>query len=454
MLSARSPKQGWTILIACIVSLGGLLYGYDIGVISGALLFLRKSIYLTDHETGLIVGAVLLGSLAGTFIAGPLADWCGRRYSLITSAFVFIIGTLLVLLATNFYTLYASRLLLGAGVGAIAVIVPMYIAEVMPAKDRGKYVALFQLLLTFGIVLAYIVDLLLTPSGNWRAMFGVVLLPAGLMLLGILFIPESPRWLVGKCNDQQALAILMKSRTVRQAEQELIAINKSLGHKQHGAWSELLQRQHILPLFIALSVAILNQLTGINSFLQYAPDILKHSGLMSNTSVMKVSVLIGSINFLVTIFAIGLIDKIGRKTLLWGGVAGVVLSECFLASVTRGYFSPQITGLLSAIGMCAFIISFAIGPGVIVWLAISELLPNAIRSKGIALCLGVNSFVGTALASLFLDLRAWIGISGTYAFCAGCSVLYFFLAYYLLPETKSQSLEEIEQIFNKESEAY
>ena len=166
---------------------------------------------------------------------------------------------------------------------------------------------------------------------------------------------------------------------------------------------------------------------------------------------MKVSVLIGTINFLFTIVAILLIDRVGRKPLLWIGISGVVISEVFLAVVTNMQLAEHTAGILSAIGMCGFIVFFAIGPGVVVWLAISELLPTIIRGKGMALCLGINSLAATLLASLFLDLRSWIGISGTYWFCAACSLLYFFVAFYLLPETKAQSLEQIEKLFEKDT---
>ncbi len=430
--------------ISCLVSIGGILYGYDIGVISGALLFIKDTIPMTDTQIGVIVGAVLAGGLVGTLLAGPIGDGFGRRPLIILSSLVFICGVILILLAHSFITMLLARLLLGTGVGVVAVAVPLYVSEIVSANDRGKYVTFFQLLLTFGIVMAYFVDLIFTPSGNWRGMFAVVLVPAFILFIGMLFLPETPRWLVA--NNQASLArqILRRIRpSAIEVENEMHTIQLSL-HETQGSWRELFSPSCWMMTLTAVSVAIFNQLTGINSFLQYAPLLLKNAGLGSDVVTMIGSAGIGILNFLCTIIAIGFIDTLGRRPLLLIGVMGVIIAECYLGLISHLGLSALTTGVLSLIGLFIFIVFFAIGPGVVVWLAISELFPTRVRGKGIALCLFFNSLASTLLATFFLPLSHALGMSQTYWLFATFTLGYFLVALFLLPETKTKSLEEIQ----------
>ena len=448
MDTSRQQKL-WVMGVALLVGIGGMLYGYDIGVVSGALLFIQKSIPMGPTETGVIVGAVLGGGLLGTLIAGPACDRFGRRTMIAVASVIFILGVFCILLANSFLSLLLARLLLGIGVGVVAVAVPLYVAEMVPETSRGKYVTFFQLFLTFGIVAAYFVDMAFTASGDWRAMFAVVLIPAAIILFGIFRLPETPRWLVANNRIEQAQSVLQKMRTQDDSAKMLVEIKASLVDSS-GSWGELLSRKLALPLFIAVSIAVLNQWTGINTFLQYAPDILKDTGLGSNFASMLGSAGIGMVNFLCTILAICLIDVVGRKPLLVIGVAGVVIFELFLGLVNFLHFSTHLTGVLSLIGLLGYIFFYAIGPGVVVWLAISELLPTRVRGKAVALCLFFNSLAGTLLASIFLDLIKTIGMAGTFWFCAACSVCYLCIAYFLLPETKARTLEDIQRQFTQQ----
>jgi sugar porter (SP) family MFS transporter len=437
----------FTFAISLLVGMGGILYGYDIGVVSGALLFMRKSIAMTDAQLGFIVGAVLAGGLVGTLLAGPAADRFGRRALIATACVIFISGVACILVSHSFDMVLAARLLLGVGVGIVAVAVPLYVAEIVPAEHRGKYVTFFQLFLTFGIVLAYFVDLAFTPTGNWRAMFAVVLIPALILFVGILCLPPSPRWLCAQGAVERAKAVLAKTHPEYQVMPALNGILASL-ETNDGTWRELFSSAQALPLFIAVSIAILNQWTGINTFLQYAPEIFRETGLGSNTVAMMGAVGIGSLNFLCTIVAIFLVDRLGRRRILLTGIAGVFLAEAFL--VVSTLFAPaNELGWLSLYGFFAFIIFFAIGPGVVVWLAISELMPTKLRGKAMALCLFFSSLSGAMLASVFPDLQNTLGLAGTYSLCAAFTFIYFILTWRLLPETKRKSLEEIQVYFQK-----
>lgn len=443
----KEVRNKFVLLIACLVSIGGILYGYDMGVISGALLFINNTIPLTDNEVGYIVGAVLGGGLIGTLIAGPIGDKFGRRFLIALSSIIFIAGVSFILVANSFLTLLLARLLLGVGVGVVAVSVPLYVAEIVPSKDRGKFVTFFQLLLTFGIVLAYFVDLLFTSSGNWRAMFAVLFIPSVTLLIAIIFLPESPRWLMANNKEEKAHKVLRQIRnTEAEVNEDIQSIKLGL-QEVRGSWKQLFSHQLLLPSLVAIAIAIFNQLTGINSFLQYAPLILKNAGISSNIITMIGSAGIGILNFLFTIIAISLIDSLGRRPLLLVGVAGVIASEIFLGLVN--YFIPDSpdAGILSLIGLLFFIMFFAVGPGVVVWLVISELFPTQVRGKGIALCLFFNSLASTTLATMFLPLVKHIGVGQTYWLFALFTTGYFLVAYFFLPETKEKSLEEIQHYF-------
>ena len=451
MSSSSAQQKFWLLKIVMLVAIGGILYGYDIGVISGALLFIKKTIPMSSSEIGLIVGAVLAGGLVGTLIAGPLADSLGRRSIIMFASTTFIVGVCSVLIADTFTILLIARFILGIGVGVVAVAVPLYVSELVPACDRGKYVTFFQLFLTFGILLAYGVDLFFGSTGNWHAMFAFVLIPATILLIGGTQLPESPRWLVSKGRLRAARAVLGRTFSAKEADRALIEIHNST-KESSSHWSALFSTRCALPLFIACSIAILNQWTGINAFLQYAPLLFKQAGISSNAAALIASMGIGAINFLCTALALCFIDRVGRKKLLILGITGIIASECFLGVVTgSAMWHPSQQGLYAMYGLFSFIFFYAIGPGVVVWLSISELFPTQVRGKGMAVCLFLNSLAGTLLASFFMNLEHWVHLSGAYFLCAGCSVVYLCIASALLPETKDKTLESIQHDFSTRS---
>ena len=449
-MSAMCLRQRLLVtLMVSLVGLGGILYGYDIGVISGAMglidtYFKQHGHSLTNMQQGVIYGAVLAGGLLGTLIAGPMADRYGRRIAIIFACLNFMLGIGLITAATTFMSLLAARLVLGIAVGIVAVAIPLYVAELVSAEQRGKYVAFFQLFLTSGILLAYVVDLGLVAGGHWRMMFAVVLIPTCILFLAMCFLPESPRWLWEQGKSALARTVLLKTHTTAQTETALAEFAEQAAADQ-GSWRELFTGSTGFVLILAVAIAILNQWTGINTFLQYAPSLLKSSGVNSS---MQTAVGIPLLNLICTLLALFLVDKIGRRVLLLVGVGGVFLAELFLGMVP--YISTHMVASsnLMLYGFYAFISFFAIGPGVVIWLVVSELFPTRLRGKGIALCLFFNSLAGTILSTLFLSIQSWLGVSGSYWLCAMFSLAYFVIVYCYLPETKGVSLEQIQHFFS------
>jgi len=442
-----SSKTLIFFMIFC-AGLGGILYGYDIGVISGALIFIQKAIPMGPGQMGLIVGGVLGGGLVGTLITGPLADRFGRRTMIITACLIFILGVISILMAETFTVLFLSRVLLGIAVGIVAVAVPLYLTEVAPAHIRGRSVTVFQLLLTFGILLAYCVDLIFTESGNWHAMFAVIILPTLFLFFSMLFLPETPRWLLSKNRPEEAKTVLLKTRPVEEAEKELLQIQESL-LTTDGHWKDLFVKGLWLPLSVSLLIAICNQLTGINVLLQYAPMVIHSAGLQSESSAMFGTIGIGLVNFLGTILSFFLIDRFGRRVLLITGTAGIVLSYLCLSLLPHLALAELLQAELSLLCLVTYIFFFAIGPGIVVWLAMSELMPTKVRGKALALALFANSMAAFILSSTFLYITNGLGMSGTYLLFAGFTIIYLLVAIFMLPETKNKTLEEI-QIFYQE----
>lgn len=434
-------------IVMALAGLGGILYGFDIGVISGALVFMKDDLSISANDASLIVSAVLGGGSLATLCSGPFADRFGRRYSINVSAVVFIIGTLILVFATGFHMVMVGRLVQGIGIGIITIVVPLYMTETIPSRLRGRGVALFQLCLTFGILLGYLVNYGLRSTGNWHWMFATVLIPSVIFLLGGWFLlPRSPRWLYQHGHVEEARAVLTRVQGgahVEAALAEMKSIIEDESKQAGGAWGLLLRPGYRKAFLIALGVGILTQLTGINVLLQFNATILQASGLM-NTALLG-SVGVGLVNFLVTIVAMSLVDKLGRRPLLIIGTAGVMVALLFIGCI-HAFFPPStFAGYATLAGFIVFIVFYAVGPGVVVWLAVSEILPLAIRAKGMAIALFANSLTSAGLAAVFMLVVGAIGYAGMFFVLAFFVLLYLLIAIFPLPETKGRSLEEIEQ---------
>ncbi len=448
MSEMTSQQRLWVTMLVTLVAIGGVLYGYDIGVIAGAMhlindYFKALGVPLTPFQQGRIHGAVLAGGLVGTLLASPVADRFGRRSVILFACVNFVIGIVLIILSSTFMTLLAARLVLGVAVGIIAVAVPLYVTELVDAERRGMYVGFFQLFLTLGILLAYVVDWQLDKGGHWRLMFAVVLVPTAILFIGMCFLPESPRWLWRQGKEKASRQVLKKTHAQTAVDQVVNEFKQS-SIAERGRWSDFRSRSQLVMLGLAVMIAILNQWTGINTFLQYVPDLLRDSGVGTHLNSLTMSLPVPILNVVCTLFALTLVDRLGRRYLLLLGTAGVFWSEVFLSVVPFLSHSHVVQTWLMLAGFCLFIVFFAIGPGVVIWLVISELFPTRLRGKAMALCLFFNSLAGTLLADCFLLIQHALGHSGTYMLCASCSLLYFVLVYYFLPETKRRSLESIE----------
>jgi SP family galactose:H+ symporter-like MFS transporter len=445
-----TAKHRMNLAVFIFAAIGGVLYGYDLGIISGALLFIDRDIPMTVNQTSFLVAAVFGGGSIATLASGFLSDWLGRRLMILLSAFIFIISVFIVVFAQSYDMLLFGRLVQGVGVGVITIVVPLYLTESMPTALRGRGVTAFQLLLTLGIFLASLVGLFFTSSGDWRGMFSTALVPGMIMFVGCFFLSDSPRWLAMKGRFDQAYKVLKKTRCTDDARRELVQMRNAVESGRQGfdsAKINIWQRRYMVPICLVFAIAILQQLTGINSLLQLSSVILKEAGLKSNIVDMLGTNAIMGLNFVMTIVAISLVDKLERRTLMSFGTGGIVLSLIFCACVF-GFMSEGVDkGFMLLAGVLGFIFFYAVGPGALVWAVLSELLPSKVRSRGLAIALFLNSLTSSIFASIFLGMASHIGYAGVFCVSGFFTLLYFIVCFWLIPKTKGKSLEDIEEQF-------
>jgi SP family myo-inositol transporter-like MFS transporter 13 len=582
-----SAKLGYNQFLLLVAGLGGLLYGIDVGIIGGALPYLEATSHLNASELSAIVAAVLLGSVFSTLFAGLLADWMGRKPMMILSGVAFTISIPVIALSQGYGPLFFGRLLQGMSGGFIGVVVPLYLAECLSASTRGKGTGIFQWLLTLGIVAAAFVGIYYSyrvaavaqvsdaaalfafKNQAWRRIFWVSLPPGLIFVLGSFLVSESPRWLFRKGRKEQALAALLRSRIPEQAAIELremeetaeAAVRGSAGAVGHDS---ILRRKYVIPFLLACVILACNTATGINSLVGFNTGILLQSGL-SDLQAHWGYVIFTTVNFLMTVIGLSLVDRKGRRFLLIIGTSGIIVSlvgvgllflrtekhsidcrsflqsqvgpdqtltllidpaktaqllansgapqtsirpdrasfaviysygdftastsfvrsddpsprtlsitreSCVPANKVQAFFQNPFANLdaartaplriekailgavpgegngwIAALGLYAFVAFYAMGPGVCVWLALSELMPTRIRSNGMSIALLINQLVSTTLAGIFLPFVSNHGFSSIFFLFAGFTVIYFLTAVFLLPETKGKTLEEIEAHF-------
>ena len=447
---ARPGSRRFVYMAAAFAGLGGLLFGYDTGVISGAELFFKNDFSLSTFALEIIVSGVLAGASAGALAGGRLADLFGRRILLIATALIFAAGALVCAAAVSPGMLIAGRIIVGIGIGLSSGTVPVYISEVSPPDARGWTVSLFQLAITLGILLAYLVDYAFARIQGWRWMFGIALVPAAIFGIGMLFLPESPRWLARRGRNDAARAILARIRGTSNVEAELQEIMHGLAEaREQGTWRDMLEPSLRPALIVGIGLAIFQQVTGINTVIYYAPMIVQSAGISSASGAILTTAGIGLVNVLMTIVSMWLIDRVGRRPLLLTGIAGMIVT---LGVLGWAFHFAQPGGLLSwlaVISIMVYVASFAISLGPIFWLLISEIYPLKVRSSAEGVAATFNWLANLVVTLTFLTLLQMVGTSRTFWLYDVFGIGAWIFSYYLAPETKNRSLEEIEKFWRK-----
>ncbi|MEZ0484402.1 sugar porter family MFS transporter [Fibrella aquatica] len=451
----KKTNNTYLYLVCLVAALGGFLFGFDTAVISGTVSLVKADFTLDAVQEGWFVSCALLGCIVGVSVSGKLSDAYGRKLVQILSAVLFLASAIGCMLSSTFTTLIAFRLIGGLGIGVASMVSPLYISEFAPSRYRGMMVSLYQLALTIGIVIAYFSNAYLAShtteyAGNeslgtilstqvWRGMLGLGAVPAVIFLLALLMVPESPRWLLLRGQEQKAKAILTRIDGSVSAQQEIDAFNAS-GDEGHGNLSELFTPTYRRALWIGLLLPFLSQVCGINAVIYYGPRILEQAGFTLNNALGG-QVTIGLVNVAFTFVAIFTIDKWGRKPLLYAGVGGAVLSLLIIGLL----FQLDITsGLWILLFILAFIACFAFSFGPVCWVVVGEIFPNNIRGKAMALAtlsLWIGNFLVGQLTPLLLED---LGSAWTFWLFALCCSPALWLTWKLIPETKGRSLEEIE----------
>jgi sugar porter (SP) family MFS transporter len=447
MIPPTSPQKTsyFFVFIAAVAALSGILFGYDTGVISGAILFINDAFALSPQMNGVVVSAVLLGALLGAAISGRLTDRFGRKRLLIADAIIFIIGTLISAFAPSIALLIVGRIVVGLAIGVASYIAPLYISEIAPARHRGALVSLNQLAITIGILLSYIVDYFFAQTGQWRWMFGAGVVPAVLLLIGMIYLPYSPRWLVSRGQYTKALGILRRIRgNEEQANTELSAIKATLQDKQ-GDWKMLFSKGIRPTIYIGIGLAVIQQVTGINTIIYYAPTIFKMAGFESATTAILATMGVGVVFVLFTIIALPLIDTLGRRVLLLVGMVGMALSLAALSwAFHQGDTTVASLKWVALGSMVVYIACFAFSLGPIMWLLIAEIYPLKVRGLGSSLATCANWGSNMIVALTFLTLIKLLGPSATFLIYFIVTLISIFFIYWFVPETRGVTLEQIE----------
>lgn len=448
-----SPGTGknncFVYFIAAIAATGGLLFGYDTGVISGALLFIKKEWSLMPMSQELVVSAVLVGAILGAAFSGKLADRFSRRTVIIGTAVIFFVGSFWTSMAHSVSLLIAGRVVIGVAIGVASFAVPLYISEISPPRVRGALVSLNQLAITIGIVLSYLIDDAFAhlPHG-WRYMFLIGIFPAMILGIGMLFLPRTPRWLMSKGKEDEASLVLEKLSGKEDVAKSIREIKRTMDEESGGSWSELARPWLRPTLIIGIVLMFIQQVTGINTVIYYAPTIFQMAGFQSATSAISATVGVGIVNVLMTVVAIWLVDKWGRKPLLSVGLIGIVVSLGILGFAFKEQAVLGAGLKWVAVGsLVLYIASFAVSLGPICWLIISEIYPLKIRGVAMSLATVANWAFNFVVALTFLTLVQKITATGAFWLYGVVGIAGWFFCYYYVPETKGHTLEEIEDHF-------
>lgn len=436
----------WLYVVAIVASLGGLLSGYDTGVISGALLFINETWDLSISLQGVVVSSVLIGAVIGAATNGVLADIFGRKKIIMATAIIFILGSILCGFAPNVYVLIISRIFVGLAVGIVNFVIPLYLSEIAPKAVRGTLVSLYQWAITAGILFSYAINSAFANSVfSWRWMLLAGVLPGLVLLIGMSFMSDTPRWLISKNKDEEAKKVLKKIEPDVDTENEIKEIKHTLKLNENLDRKFKFKKWMIMPFVVGVGIMFAQICTGINTIIYYAPTIFKIAGFDSNSNAIYATTGIGVVNFLMTIVAVFFTDKLGRKPLLYFGLTGVMLS---LAALGCAFAYQEVLGAglkIVAVGsLVTYIICFAMSLGPIGWILVSEVFPLKIRGIAMSICTVANFAFNFFVVGSFPVLIHKIGGAYTFWGFAAVSFLCILFVYFFVPETKGISLEQIE----------
>ncbi len=464
----NKENLGYVVFLSVVAAIGGILFGYDTAVISGTTSKVAEQFNLNSLQLGWYVGSALIGSIIGVASAGVLSDRFGRKKAMLFSAFMFSLSAIGCAICKGFAGLVVYRIIGGVGIGVVSIVSPIYISEVAMASRRGTLVSLYQLAITVGFLLAYFVNyqiLGVAESGErlssgwantllideyWRCMLGSETLPALLFFFIIFLIPESPRWLIVKGQGDRAAAILQRIYvTPDEASRQRAVTEQSISGEVKSEWKALLSPGIFKAVLIGSAIAILGQFMGVNAVLYYGPEIFKDAGLSSGDALFS-QVLVGVVNMLTTVIALLIIDKVGRKTLVWWGVSGMIVS--LLAIGFYFIFPEQLGSIFMLVFFLFYVFCCAISISAVVFVLLSEMYPNNVRGTAMSIA-GLALWVGTYLIG---QLTPWLlenvppfAPAGTFFLFALMCVPYLLIMWKLVPETTGKSLEEIEQFWTK-----
>jgi len=457
----------WLGVVLAVVIVAGGLFGYDQGVISAALPGIEAEFSLRVLMVQVVTSWVTLGALVGSLVGGALSDEFGRKRTMLFAGALFTFGAAVQWSAPDAATLVIGRFIVGVGVGVAAVAAPLYAAELAPATLRGRFISSYQLAITLGIFLAYLVnaqlaDGRLLASSAWRAMLGAAAAPGLALLLFALIAPESPRWLMMKNRRAEAQAVSRKVEPEVDVGGHLGSIEEALRKDQVAAsWGEVFGREWRRPLMVAIGLAVFQQITGINAIIYYANQIFASAGFATEASRAIVTTwAIGGVNVVATVIAIAFIDQVGRRKLLLAGLIGmgvslvvVGLAFRFTAQEGQGAAEPTTAGIVTVFALVVFITSFAFSLGPVTWTVINEVFPAPVRGRGVALATAINWGSAYLVSQFFLSLVQAIGNSMTFWLFALFCVVGWVWVYHAVPETKRQSLEQIQKIWSPRVQA-
>ena len=443
----RSRKSRFYILrLALVTALSGLLFGFDTAVINGALVYLRQQMKMTTWQTEMLASSLLVGAILGAALGGRLSDAYGRRRMLSLSALIFAGSSVGAAISLTLTQLSLARFAGGIAIGAGSVLAPLYLAEIAPAEQRGRIVTINQLAIVSGMLISYFVNWLLAASGpsNWRWMFGIGVIPSFALWIGLFFVPESPRWMIQRGLHAQAETVIASLTSPEEAKKELEEVQEAV-QEELAARGSSSARPMRLPLLIAITLAVLSQVTGINTVLYYGAIIFQERFPHQTVGAsLAANILVGIVNLLGTIAALRYIDKLGRRFLLLFASAGMAVS---LFCMAYCFYSNQPNLVLVIVSVLSYIAFFAFGMAPAMWAYISEIFPNVARGSAVSMAT-VSMWSATLVVTLsFLSITQHLGVSGAFLIYAGFSVASFVFVWKMAPETRGKTLEQVQQLW-------